>query len=163
MEVHGQRAKQHYELGEGTLRALPPVASGVKSDHSGEVSLDWEGEVRCTADITSTGFYTDMLVVKVSLFPAPRLTNEHLTPVGNPGLHCGVLESTSPFIDPTYFPVSTFSSHQASNGFFHGQRRLRLLWKLGIDVPVLPSHCVFLSAAPRALQQHNVSFSRLIL
>jgi hypothetical protein len=66
MQVRSHKSSRTYELGEGTLRALPPVVSNIVPSKSHEVVLDWEGEVRCETSITSGGFHADLLVVRVS-------------------------------------------------------------------------------------------------
>jgi len=55
VEVRGEKGWRNCELGDGKLRALPPVAAGL-TKAGDDQSLDWEGELRCKEDITVGGF-----------------------------------------------------------------------------------------------------------
>lgn len=50
-------------IGEGEVYALPPRSAGA----AGEEALEWEGNVRCTADVAVGGLVVDdVLTIKVS-------------------------------------------------------------------------------------------------
>jgi hypothetical protein len=68
VEVFGQRTTRTTVLGEATFRALPPVTLQKTTTTLRDESevLDWEGEVRCAEDISTGGFFTETLVVRVS-------------------------------------------------------------------------------------------------
>jgi hypothetical protein len=119
VEVRGHRTKRTCGLGEGTFRPLPPVASSLDSAHLGEnevMFLDWEGELHCTEDISCTGFYTDILVVKVIHFSPSLLFDYPIDPVVKiTGLYCAVLD-TSRSADLTIPHFSAHSPDQIGHG-----------------------------------------------
>jgi hypothetical protein len=70
VEVNGRQSWRTITVGEGTLRPIPPVESYNPDADSPEISVDWEGEVRCKEDVTCASFNINRLVVKVGqLFP----------------------------------------------------------------------------------------------
>lgn len=62
--VHGQRAWRNIVLGEGKLWPTQPPESLLDPTVDADLSLDWEGEVRCNADVNVGGFSAGALVVK---------------------------------------------------------------------------------------------------
>lgn len=68
LQVNGRQSWRTITVGEGALRAIPPAESSNPGEDS-EVSVDWEGEVRCKSDVTCASFNINHLVVKVR----PRL------------------------------------------------------------------------------------------
>ncbi|KAJ7783319.1 hypothetical protein B0H16DRAFT_1496317 [Mycena metata] len=89
IEVHGKSSWRTIVVGEGALRPLPPTAYTDDAD-AREVSVDWEGEVRCKDDVTCASFSANHLVVKdfiiFALTPAnvrssPLLPIQHAHPI----------------------------------------------------------------------------------
>ncbi|KAJ7703057.1 hypothetical protein B0H17DRAFT_1041441 [Mycena rosella] len=67
VEVNGRQSWRTINVGEGKLRAIPPVASSNHDENcESEVAVDWEGEVRCKSDVTIASFNISSLVLKVS-------------------------------------------------------------------------------------------------
>ena len=62
--VRGQCAWRDSVIGEGTLRQLPPYPSQCKSQNIR--IIDWEGEVRCGADVKTGGFNAGHLLLQVN-------------------------------------------------------------------------------------------------
>ena len=66
IKVFGNSEKRTCDHGEGALRALPPLESNPgPMSLEDDIVLDFEGELRCTDDVTSPGFSNDILAVKV--------------------------------------------------------------------------------------------------
>ncbi|KAJ7287785.1 hypothetical protein C8J57DRAFT_1284906 [Mycena rebaudengoi] len=91
VQLNGRQSWRNVLIGEGKLRPIPPRSS-VCSLHldSSEVSVDWEGEVRCNNDVTCASFSVGNLVVKdfiiFQLTPAnvrtsPLLPIQHSHPI----------------------------------------------------------------------------------
>ncbi|KAJ7680465.1 hypothetical protein DFH06DRAFT_1265456 [Mycena polygramma] len=90
MDVNGRHSWRNITIGEGTLRPIPPPESYNAEADLGEVSVDWEGEVRCRDDVTCASFNIGRLVIKdfiiFALTPAnvrtsPLLPIQHAHPV----------------------------------------------------------------------------------
>ena len=60
VEMHGRRHWRTRNLGEGRVWPTPP-------HFHGELSVDWEGEVRCNPEIRTSGFNIGVLAVQVRL------------------------------------------------------------------------------------------------
>lgn len=71
VRVNEKRVVRNLQIGEGIVRALPPPAPAIYNSSAGgqEETLDWEGEIKCNEDVTSVGFSTLNLMVKVSGVP----------------------------------------------------------------------------------------------
>ncbi|KAJ7045655.1 hypothetical protein C8F04DRAFT_940012 [Mycena alexandri] len=89
VEVHGRSSWRTITAGEGTLRPIPPTLYTDDAD-ARDVSVDWEGEVRCKDDVTCASFSVHHLVVKdfiiFALTPAnvrtsPLLPIQHAHPI----------------------------------------------------------------------------------
>lgn len=70
VEINGRRRLRTTELGTAKLRAVPPLAmnkpmSNTEADD--DVYVDWEGEVRCWGEVSTGGFFSGPLIVKVSI------------------------------------------------------------------------------------------------
>jgi hypothetical protein len=65
LEINGRQSWRTITVGEGTLRPIPPLESAHPDAEAAEVSVDWDGEVRCKSDVTCGSFSISRLVVKV--------------------------------------------------------------------------------------------------
>lgn len=79
VEVHGLRRFRTFTVGVGKIWSVPPAlhnhhGRGVGKERSGEhsgvsedgdVYLDWQGEVKCWAEVNTGGFSASNLIVKV--------------------------------------------------------------------------------------------------
>ncbi|KAJ7901978.1 hypothetical protein B0H14DRAFT_2669328 [Mycena olivaceomarginata] len=65
LEINGRQSWRTITVGEGTLRPIPPLESAHPDADAAEVSVDWDGEVRCKSDVTCGSFSISRLVVKV--------------------------------------------------------------------------------------------------
>ncbi|KAJ3566468.1 hypothetical protein NP233_g6988 [Leucocoprinus birnbaumii] len=66
--IRGKKAVRTVSIGSGKLRSVPPTDLGVggaSAPQADGVCLDWEGEVKCEARVTSGGFDMGCLDVKV--------------------------------------------------------------------------------------------------
>ncbi|KAJ7446201.1 hypothetical protein B0H11DRAFT_1746030 [Mycena galericulata] len=79
VEINGRQSWRNITVGEGNLRPIPPTASD--SMHSDEVSVDWEGEVRCKNDVTCASFNISHLVVKDFIIFAMTPANVRSSPL----------------------------------------------------------------------------------
>ena len=59
--VRGQSESRDSVIGEGTLRQLPPYPLQCTNP-----TIDWEGEVRCDANVKVAGFNAGHLLLKVN-------------------------------------------------------------------------------------------------
>lgn len=68
IEVNGRQSWRNSSLGEGKLWPVAPihVVENVQHGEETEVTVDWEGEVRCRDDVKTGSFNAGSLVVKVS-------------------------------------------------------------------------------------------------
>ena len=66
VSVFGQRAWRTCVIGEGNLRALPPLPPDLNPLLEDRHTVDWEGEVRCDEGVQAGGFNVGDLTVKVS-------------------------------------------------------------------------------------------------
>ncbi|KAJ7163628.1 hypothetical protein C8R43DRAFT_990441 [Mycena crocata] len=80
VEVNGRQSWRTITVGEGILRPIPPVASHLEGD-SAEVSVDWDGEVRCRGDVTCASFSISHLVVKDFIILAMTPANVRTSPL----------------------------------------------------------------------------------
>jgi len=113
VEVFGQITRRTSVLGEAILVALPPVASTLNRE---EGVLDWEGAVRCADNISSGGFFTHHLTVRVSIHffrplgiqPTHSVLRTHL------GFHCAVFGASSSS-NVAFGNAPTCSPHQVGH------------------------------------------------
>jgi hypothetical protein len=85
VDIMGEKSWRNVAIGEGSVRALPPPIS-CKAD--GEdcscniVSLDWEGEVQSSDDVTVGGFNGGSLIVRdfLQLAVTPASNTSRLLP-----------------------------------------------------------------------------------
>ncbi|KAJ6625496.1 hypothetical protein B0H10DRAFT_1782999 [Mycena sp. CBHHK59/15] len=90
VEINGRQSWRNITVGEGQLRPIPPGASSTYSVDATEISVDWEGEVRCKNHVTCASFNINHLVVKdfiiLAMTPAnvrnsPFLPIQHAHPI----------------------------------------------------------------------------------
>ncbi|KAH9485031.1 hypothetical protein JR316_0001935 [Psilocybe cubensis] len=75
IEINGKRRFRTFTIGMGKMWSIPPQATAVSfGDHRGsdstsedpdaDISLDWQGELKCWGEVTSGGFSVSNLIVK---------------------------------------------------------------------------------------------------
>lgn len=71
IEVNGKQSWRNTSVGEGKLWPVAPnhTAEHAQPSDDAEVTVDWEGEVRCRDDVKTGSFNVGSLVVKVSAEP----------------------------------------------------------------------------------------------
>lgn len=75
IEINGRRRFRTYTIGMGKMWSVPPQATAtnyenrrrdpLSGDLDADISLDWQGEVKCWGEVTSGGFSVSNLIVKV--------------------------------------------------------------------------------------------------
>jgi len=79
VEINGRQSWRNIPVGEGKLRPIPPVASD--NCDADEISVDWEGEVRCKDDVSCGSFNVAHLVVKDFIIFAMTPANVRTSPL----------------------------------------------------------------------------------
>lgn len=89
VEINGRKSWRNSTIGEGNVRPIPPPPTNAATSRP-EVSLDWEGEVKCRDDVQCVGFKSGNLMVKdfivLALTPpnpksSPLLQLQHAHPI----------------------------------------------------------------------------------
>ncbi|KAF9485926.1 hypothetical protein BDN70DRAFT_794831 [Pholiota conissans] len=83
VDVNGRRRVRTFPCGVGRMWPVPPLASS-EGAYTASAYLDWQGEIKCWADVTCGGFSVNGLHVKdflvLSLAP-PNLRTSSLVPL----------------------------------------------------------------------------------
>jgi hypothetical protein len=72
VKMRGKKASRTAVVGSGMLRPVPPTDLGGTSTPCSSVCLDWEGEVKCSAEVRCGGFDVGYLDVKVGKLDTSR-------------------------------------------------------------------------------------------
>ncbi len=67
VDIRGQKSSRTSVIGTGVMWPVPPTYIEAVPSAPDNVCLDWEGEVKCSKEVSCGGFFVGSLHVKVSL------------------------------------------------------------------------------------------------